>query len=247
MPADPGLGRVVAFQNWPSIDITFLASADLAKKLVDLIELACDQVVIVIAPGIARDFACSRRRVAGIPASLEIIQRQNNNRPGAWQHLVRVTALFFPALHVTHFAMCFVVQPIPKLMCMRRRAITIDRICSCSGHRAVAGIGDAGPDLRQYFLNLLKIATATSSSVSSDVSMRISAIFAYSGSRARNILVNALLGFLRCNNGRLPVREARLKSVFSSASSHTTTPNRFKRSMFSSRKTIPPPVTMIAP
>src|SRR6266508_6195579 len=126
MPADPGLGRVIALQNWPSLDITFLASARPAKKLVDFIELACDQVVIVIAPGIARDFACSRRRVAGIPASLEIIQRQNNNRPGAWQNLVRVTALFFTTLHVTHFAMCAFIQPISKFVCVWRGTTACD-------------------------------------------------------------------------------------------------------------------------
>src|SRR4029077_6348047 len=126
MPTDPGLGCVIAFQNWPSIDITFLTPAGLAKKPVDLIELTCDQVMIVIAQGIARDFACSCRRVACFPASLEIIQRPNNNRPRSWQNLVRVAALFFPTLHVTHFAMCFVMQPNPKLVCMRRRAAGCD-------------------------------------------------------------------------------------------------------------------------
>jgi hypothetical protein len=126
MPTDPGLGRVITFQNWPSIDITFLAPAKLAKKLVDLIELTCDQVMIVFAPGIARDFACRCRRVGCFVASLEIIQRQNNNRPGAWQNLVRVAALFFPALHVTHFALSAFMQPISKLICMRRRAAGCD-------------------------------------------------------------------------------------------------------------------------
>src|ERR1700745_1505735 len=59
MPADAGLRRVIAFQNWPGIDITFLLPADPAKNLVDLIELGCDQVVIVIAARISRDSPCS--------------------------------------------------------------------------------------------------------------------------------------------------------------------------------------------
>jgi len=54
MPADAGLRRVIAFQNWPSIDITFLLPVERAKKLVDFIELVCNQVVIVITPGSAR-------------------------------------------------------------------------------------------------------------------------------------------------------------------------------------------------
>ena len=57
---------------------------------------------------------------------------------------------------------------------------------------------------------------------------------------------NAFLGFLPCNNGRLPDCAARLKSVSSLPSSQTTTPSRFNRSTFSSCNTMPPPVTMIA-
>src|SRR5438874_13088792 len=97
MPANAGLGRVIAFQNWPSIDITFLVATGLAKKLIDLIKLACDQLVIVITPGIARDSPslCSRRDRACCAescrgdrrrvgrASLEIIQPQNNDRTRA--------------------------------------------------------------------------------------------------------------------------------------------------------------------
>jgi hypothetical protein len=70
---------MIAFQNWPGIDITFLLSAELAKKRVDLVELALDRIVIVIAPGIARDSANSCRRGACVEVSLKIILRQYND------------------------------------------------------------------------------------------------------------------------------------------------------------------------
>ncbi len=55
VPADAGLGCVVAFQNRTSIHITFLLSAKVAEKLVDLVELCLDHIVIVIAPRVPRD------------------------------------------------------------------------------------------------------------------------------------------------------------------------------------------------
>ena len=42
MPANAGLRRMIAFQNWPSIDITFLVATEFAKKLVDLVKLGPD-------------------------------------------------------------------------------------------------------------------------------------------------------------------------------------------------------------
>ena len=79
VPPNAGLRRVIAFQNWAGIDITFLLSAELAKKLVDLIELALDQIVIVIAAGVARDSACSGRRVDCLGISVKIIERMDKN------------------------------------------------------------------------------------------------------------------------------------------------------------------------
>ena len=59
MPTDAGLRRVIAFQDRPGIDITLLLPAERAKKLVDFIQFVLDQIVIIIAPGIARDLSCS--------------------------------------------------------------------------------------------------------------------------------------------------------------------------------------------
>jgi hypothetical protein len=87
MPAGPRLPRVIAFQNWPGIDVTFLLAAKLAKKLINAIELSFDQVMVVMTPSVARDspslccnlsLAChaeALRRQLG-RASLEIIHRQ---------------------------------------------------------------------------------------------------------------------------------------------------------------------------
>jgi hypothetical protein len=118
MPADAGLRRVIAFQNRPGIDITFLLPAERVKKLVDFIELVCNQVVIVIAPRISRDSACSGWRFACLGLSLEIIQRQNNDRARARQYLLRITAFFFLARHVTHFTVPAFIQPISKFVCV---------------------------------------------------------------------------------------------------------------------------------
>ena len=84
MPADAGLRRVIAFQNRPGIDITFLLPAERAKKLVDFIELVCNQVVIVIAPRISRDSACSGRRVACLrifPGNNSAPKQRSSARP----------------------------------------------------------------------------------------------------------------------------------------------------------------------
>ena len=84
MPADAGLRRVIAFQNRPGIDITFLLPAERAKKLVDFIELVCNQVVIVIAPRISRDSACSGRRVAclrAFPGNNSAPKQRSSARP----------------------------------------------------------------------------------------------------------------------------------------------------------------------
>src|SRR5207302_10196740 len=79
MPANAGLRRMIAFQNWPGIDITFLVATELAKKLVDLVKLGLDQIMIVIAPGVARDSACGGRPVACLRVSMEIVQRKYND------------------------------------------------------------------------------------------------------------------------------------------------------------------------
>ena len=71
---------MIAFQNWAGIHITFLLPAKLAKKLVDLVELALDQIVIVVAPRVARDSARGGGHVACLGLSVEVIQRKYNHR-----------------------------------------------------------------------------------------------------------------------------------------------------------------------
>src|SRR5207244_4528672 len=55
MPANPGCGRMVAFQNRTGVDVTFLLATELAQKIVDLVQLRRDYVVIIITPRVARD------------------------------------------------------------------------------------------------------------------------------------------------------------------------------------------------
>src|SRR4030095_11817909 len=122
MPAGSGLRRVITFQNRSSIDITFLLPAELAQKLIDFSQFALDQIVIVIAPGIPRDSACSGTGVACLGGSLKIIHRKHNDRACASQNLLRITAFFFSALHVTHFAVSTFIQPISEFICVWRGA-----------------------------------------------------------------------------------------------------------------------------
>src|SRR5262249_37929380 len=84
VPANASLRGMISFQHWTGIDITFLLSAEGAKKLVDFVQLSCDYVVIVVSPRVARHTArsfCSRALMGCL--SLEIIQRENNNRSRA--------------------------------------------------------------------------------------------------------------------------------------------------------------------
>src|SRR5881409_628621 len=272
VPADSGLSRVIAFQDRASIDVTFLLSTGTTKKIIHLVQLLSSYIVVIITPSVSSDAStlsifCSgppKADVACWHVTLEIIQRQNHNRLSARQNLLRIATLFFAAFHVIHLAVCVLAQPLAKFSCVRGRvanryATRIETKLPRKGHElrfqfrsrsvnhcAVAGIDNPSPGLRSSLLSLLKIATATSSSVSTDVSTRRCAIFAYSGSRACNICANASLGLSPSSNGRFAAREARSKSVFSLASIHISIPRRFKRSTFSSRSTIPPPVTMIA-
>src|SRR6266436_5524517 len=108
MPADTSLCRVIAFQNRPGVHVTFLLSAKAAKKLVDLVELAFDNFVIIVTPRIPGDLSGSAgfRLLSLFP--LKIIHRQDDDRPRAGQNPVRVATLLFTALHVMHFAVCAV-------------------------------------------------------------------------------------------------------------------------------------------
>ena len=59
VPANASLRGMIPFQHRPGVDITFLLSAKAAKKLVDPVQLCPDYIVIVVAPGVARDPSCS--------------------------------------------------------------------------------------------------------------------------------------------------------------------------------------------
>src|SRR5205823_1293326 len=125
---------------------------------------------------------------------LNIIQRQSNARLRIWQNLLRIATFFLAALHVIHFAVRAVAQPFTKLICMRRhvaggyatrikpdlsRKRDKPRLQFCFRnlhHDALARMGDSS--LGFILLSFARIATATSSSVSTDVSTRMSAMFA---------------------------------------------------------------------
>src|SRR5882762_534611 len=195
VPANASLRRIIPFQHGPGVDITFLLSAKTAKKLVKPVQLCPNYIVIVLAPGVPRDpscSSCSRGPVGRV--SLKIIQRQDNNRLRTGQNTLRIATFFLTALHVIHFAVRAVAQPFTKVICVRRRVARgyATRIkanlsrkrdntrlqCFCRNlhHEALARMGDSG--LGFILLSFARIATATSSSVSIDVSTRISAMFA---------------------------------------------------------------------
>src|SRR5438876_8719595 len=118
--------------------------------------------------------------------TLKIIQRQSNDGSRAGQNFLRIATLLFAALHVMHFAVRAVTQPFPKFTCMRwlgascyatgiktnlprkRHELRLQISLRSLSHHAVAGLAPTLP-------SLLKIARATSSSVSIDVSTRTSA------------------------------------------------------------------------
>ena len=126
MPPGTGLRRVVTLQNRTCVDVTFLLSAEFAKKIVDLVELCLDQIVVIIAPRVARDSAGNRG--LGDPSlfTLEIIQCHDHYRSRAGQNLLRIATFLFAALHIMHFAMRAFAQPLAKFRCMRRFAASRD-------------------------------------------------------------------------------------------------------------------------
>ena len=122
MPADPGSGCVITFQNWSGIDVTFLSSAESTKEIVDLVQVYRHHVVVIIAPRVPRDSTgCSLRSRGSVGhISLKVIQRYDDNRSRAWQNLLWITPFFLAALHVTHFSRRTLAQPILKLSDMGR-------------------------------------------------------------------------------------------------------------------------------
>jgi hypothetical protein len=73
VPANAGLRGMISFQHRPGVDVTFLLSADAAKKLVDPVELRLDDIMIVLTPGIACDSShsfCSRGLVGRVPLKI---------------------------------------------------------------------------------------------------------------------------------------------------------------------------------
>src|SRR5205814_4724539 len=55
VPAEARFGGVVAFEDRPSVDITFLGSAEFGEKLAELLEFREHHVVVIVAPGVTRD------------------------------------------------------------------------------------------------------------------------------------------------------------------------------------------------
>src|SRR6266478_9560258 len=200
MPADTSLRCVIAFQDRPGVHVTCLLSAEVAKKRVDLVELAFDNLVVIVTPRIPRDLSLSGGLRCLNLFGLKIIQRQYNDRSCAGQNFLRIATLLFAALHVIHFAVCALAQPFAKFTRVGRHiasryATRIETNLSRKGYELrlqlhfrnlsrhfMAGIGlsvvasatvdDPVAQLRPSFLSLLKIATVTSSSVSTDVSIR---------------------------------------------------------------------------
>src|SRR6516162_6584249 len=74
VPANASLRGMITLQHRPSVDITLLLSAKGAKKLVNPLQLCRDDIVIVVAPRVARYPACPSctRGLAG-RVSLKII------------------------------------------------------------------------------------------------------------------------------------------------------------------------------
>ena len=122
MPANARFGRIIAFQHRSGVDVTFLNSAALVKKLIDLIELVLDQFVIIIAPGVTRDSSFRSAFFRALP----VVQCENNDRTRAGKNQLRITSLFFAALHPMHFACCSVAQPGAKFVPVARRLATRD-------------------------------------------------------------------------------------------------------------------------
>src|SRR4029077_7769456 len=81
VPANTSLRRMIPFQHRPGVDITFLLSAKVAKKLVDPVQPCPGYIMIIVSPGVARNPSCSSC-ICGpvVRISLKIIQRQDNNR-----------------------------------------------------------------------------------------------------------------------------------------------------------------------
>ena len=183
---------MIPFQHRPRVDITFLLSTKAVKKLIDPVQLCLNYVMVIIAPCVPGNSSCSHVPVGRL--LLKIIQRQNNDRSRARQNVLRIATFFLAVLHVIHFAVRAVAQPFTKVICVRRRLTGgyATRIksdlsrkrdksrlqfgCRNPHHDALAGI--VGSGLEFTLLRFARIATATSSSVSTEVSTRISAMFA---------------------------------------------------------------------
>src|SRR6476620_734061 len=147
-------------------------------------------MVIVLAQRVSRDPAWSSSRGPVACVSLKIIYCKSNYRSRTRQNLLRIAPLFLATLHVIHFTVRAVAQPFTKVVSVRRgvaggyatgikpdvfRKRNKPRLKFCfRNHDALVEIGDFG--LRFILLSLARIAIATSSSVSTDVSTRISAM-----------------------------------------------------------------------
>src|SRR6266508_3822424 len=102
MPADTSSRCVIAFQDRPGIHVTFLLSAEVAKKRVDLVELAFDNFVVIVRPRIPSDLSLSGGLRCLNLFTLKIIQRQYNDRSCAWLNYVPIATHLFAPFHVIH-------------------------------------------------------------------------------------------------------------------------------------------------
>src|SRR6476469_4048198 len=59
VPANAGLRGIIPLEHRPGIDVSFLLSIKVAKKLVDPVQLCPDYIMVIVSPGVTRDPACS--------------------------------------------------------------------------------------------------------------------------------------------------------------------------------------------
>jgi hypothetical protein len=84
-------------------------------------EFAADDIVIIVAPRVARDFTV--RRVCVVCVRREIVEREDDDGARIREHLARVCASLRLARHPTHLAVIAAPQPLFQahtLLCERR-------------------------------------------------------------------------------------------------------------------------------
>ena len=115
VPTDAREGGEVAFEDGAGIDIEALLAAALGEPEIELAELGGEEIVVVVAPGVASDLVRRRGRGVGWRGG-EVVDGEDDGCLGTWEDELGVGAAIGVAVEPFHLAGAASGEPVAKFL-----------------------------------------------------------------------------------------------------------------------------------